>query len=62
MVLQVQTHLGATGPVNTKYLAWKKKAAADCKWDHVEEPRESEVSLHLKYHFGFADGYFAVGR
>ena len=32
MVLQVQTHLGATGLVNTKHLAWKKKAAADCKW------------------------------
>ena len=32
MVLQVQTHLGATGLVNTKYLAWKKKAAADRKW------------------------------
>ena len=31
MVLQVQTHLGATGIVNTKYLAWKKKAAAE--WD-----------------------------
>ena len=32
MVLQVQTHLGATGVVNTKYLAWKKKAAAERKW------------------------------
>ena len=32
MVLQVQNHLGATGLVNTKYLAWKKKAAADRKW------------------------------
>ena len=32
MVLQVQTHLGATGLVNTKYLAWKKMAAADRKW------------------------------
>ena len=32
MVMQVQTHLGATGLVNTKYLAWKKKAAAECKW------------------------------
>ena len=31
-VLQVQTHLGATGIFNTKYLAWKKKAAADRKW------------------------------
>ena len=32
MVLQVQTHLRATGLFNTKYLAWKKKAAADRKW------------------------------
>ena len=31
MVLQVQTHLGTTGVVNTKYLAWKKKAAAELK-------------------------------
>ena len=32
MVMQVQTHLGATGLINTKYLAWKKKAAAERKW------------------------------
>ena len=32
MILQIQTHLGATGLVNTKYLAWKKKAASDRKW------------------------------
>ena len=32
MVMQVQTHLGATGIVYTKYLAWKKKAAAERKW------------------------------
>ena len=31
-VMQVQTHLGATGIVNTKYLAWKNKAAAELKW------------------------------
>ena len=37
MVLQVQTHLGATGLVNTKYLAWKKKAAADRKWDSAKK-------------------------
>ena len=37
MVLQVHTHLGATGLVNTKYLAWKKKAAAECKWDPVKK-------------------------
>ena len=28
----MQTHLGATGLINKKYLAWKKKAAADRKW------------------------------
>ena len=32
MVMQVQTHLGATGLVNTKYLAWKNKAAVERKW------------------------------
>ena len=32
MVMQVQTHLGATGIVSTKYLAWKKKATVECKW------------------------------
>ena len=31
MVMQVQTHLGSTGLVNTRYLAWKKKAAAERK-------------------------------
>ena len=37
MVLQVQTHLGATGLVNTKYLAWKKKDAAERKWDPAKK-------------------------
>ena len=32
MVMQVQTHLGATGLINTKYLAWKKKAVVERKW------------------------------
>ena len=32
MVMQMQTHLGATGLVNTKYLAWNKKAAVEHKW------------------------------
>ena len=27
-----EVHLGATGLVNTKYLAWKKKASAERKW------------------------------
>ena len=37
MVLQVQTHLGATGIVNTIYLVWEKKAAADRKWDPAKK-------------------------
>ena len=37
MVLQVQTHLGATGLVNTKYLSWKNKAAVDRKWDPAKK-------------------------
>ena len=32
MVMQMQTHLGATGLINTKYLAWKKKSAVEHKW------------------------------
>ena len=32
MVLQVHTHLVATGLINTKYLAWKKKAEAERTW------------------------------
>ena len=32
MVMQVQTHLGATGLINTKYLVWNKKATAERKW------------------------------
>ena len=32
MIMQVQTHLGATGTVNNKYLTWKKKAAVEHKW------------------------------
>ena len=32
MVMQVQTQLGATGHINTKYLAWKKKAVVEYKW------------------------------
>ena len=32
MVMQVQTHLGATGLTNTKYLTWNKKAVVERKW------------------------------
>ena len=44
MVLQVQTHLGATGLVNTKYLAWKKKAAAERKWAPVKKCFRAAIS------------------
>ena len=50
MVSQIQTHLGDTGLVNTKYLAWKKKAAADRKWSpaktyfHVALSKAKELS------------------
>ena len=32
MVMQVKTHLGAMGLINTNYLAWKKKSAVERKW------------------------------
>ena len=32
IVMQVQTDLGATGLINTKCLAWKKKVAMERKW------------------------------
>ena len=32
MFMQVQTHLGATGLINTKYLTWKKKATVEHTW------------------------------
>ena len=32
MVMQVQTHLGAMGLINTKYLTRKKEAAVEHKW------------------------------
>ena len=32
MAVQVQTHLGSTGIINTKYHAWKKKATVEHKW------------------------------
>ena len=46
MVLQVQTHLGATGIVSTKYLAWKKKAAADRKWAPAKKYFRAVLGKH----------------
>ena len=37
MVMQVQTHLGATGLINTKYLAWKKQATVERHWAPVKK-------------------------
>ena len=37
MILQVQTQLRAAGLVNKKYLAWKKKSAAERKWAPVKK-------------------------
>ena len=32
MVLQLQTHVGSTGMINTKYATWKKKSLTDRGW------------------------------
>ena len=44
MVLQVHTHLGATGLVNTKYLSWNKKSAAECKWAPAKKYFRAAIS------------------
>ena len=44
MVMQVQTHLGSRGLVNTKYLAWKKKAAAERKWAPAKKYFRTAIS------------------
>ena len=44
MVLQVHTHLGSTGIVNTKYLAWKKKAASERKWASANKYFRAAIS------------------
>ena len=44
MVMQVQTHLGATGLINTKYLAWKKKAAVEHKWAPAKKYLRAAIS------------------
>ena len=43
-VMKVQTHLGATRLVNTKYLAWKKKAVEERKWAPAKQNIGSEIS------------------
>ena len=42
--MQVQTHLGATGLINKKYLAWKKKAAAERKWAPAKKYFRATIS------------------
>ena len=32
MVLQLQTHIGSTGMINSKYATWKKKSLTDRGW------------------------------
>ena len=32
MVLKLQTHVGSTGRINTKYARWKKKSLTDRGW------------------------------
>ena len=44
MVMQVQTHLGATRLINTKYLAWKKKAVVERKWAPAKKYFRAEIS------------------
>ena len=44
MVMQVQTHLRATVLVNTKYLACKKKAAAERKWAPAKKSFRAAIS------------------
>ena len=40
----MQTHLGATGLINTKYLAWKKNSAAERKWAPVKKYFRASIS------------------
>ena len=44
MVMQVHTHLGATGLINNKYLVWNKKAAVERKWAPVKKYFRAEIS------------------
>ena len=44
MVMQVQTHLGSTGLINTKYLAWNKKAAVERKWEPAKKYFRAAIS------------------
>ena len=42
--MQVQTHLGATGLIDTKYLTWKKKAAVERKWAPAKKYFRAAIS------------------
>ena len=44
MVMKLQTHLRATGFINTKYLVWKKKAAVEHKWALAKKYFRAEIS------------------
>ena len=44
MVMQVQTHLGATGLINDKYLAQKKKTAVERKWAPAKKYFRASIS------------------
>ena len=37
MVLQLQTHVGSTGMINTKYATWKKKILTDRGWKYAKK-------------------------
>ena len=43
MILQMQTHLGATGMISTKYLKWKKMSQA--KRNYKDEKKYFRVAL-----------------
>ena len=44
MVMQFQTHIGTTGIINTKYLAWKKKAIPGRNWKDGEKYLRSALN------------------
>ena len=44
MVMQVQTHLGSTGLINTKYLIWKKNSVVKRKWDPAKKYYRAAIS------------------
>ena len=42
--MQFQTHIGTTGIINTKYLAWKKKAIPGRNWKDREKYLRSALN------------------